>query len=547
MLPILQDGCDTKAISACRYGKLVRAPCRIERPLTRRVLAPRTLADTSMSTKPSSETRRVVIVGGGFGGLEAAKALAGTDVAITLIDRANYHLFQPLLYQVAMAGLSPAEIASPIRAILAGQTNIRVVLGDVTHVDVDARTVEVGRETKQTFGYDWLIVAVGAQTSYFGHDDWEVHAPGLKHLEDALEIRRRVLLAFERAEREPDARARRRLLTFAVIGGGPTGVELAGAIAELSHYVLARDFRSIDPRETKVVLVEAGERILPSFATSLGQSAVEQLQELGAEVRTRVRVVGIDDAGVSLESGDEADQLPGLGAGRTRERIDSATVVWAAGVKANGLAQKLGAPTDRQGRVIVGSDCTIPGHPEVFTIGDMARFEEKGQVLPGVSPVAMQQARYVAKIIRWELESVGHPPRSPFSYFDKGAMATIGRSRAIAEARGIKMHGFIAWLAWLFIHIWYLIGFKNRIMVLLNWTWSYVSYRRGARLITSTGWTPDLEGEAGRKAEKAEKAELSTRDRPAASEPPATAPSLLEGARAPESARPRARAASPTS
>jgi len=494
----------------------------------------------------STEAKRVVIVGGGFGGLGAAKALAGTDVHITLIDRANYHLFQPLLYQVAMAGLSPAEIASPIRAIVAGERNVRVVLGHVTHVDLEARVVHVDNEAQQTFAYDWLILAIGAQTSYFGHDDWEIHAPGLKHLEDALEIRRRVLLAFECAEREPDVRARRKLLTFAVIGGGPTGVELAGAIAELSQFVLARDFRSIDPREAKVILVEAGARILPSFAPSLAQSAVEQLRELGAEVRTGVRVVDIDDAGLSLESGDEADELPGLGAGRTRERIHSATVVWAAGVKANPLAQKLGVPTDAQGRIIVGKDCSIPGHPEVFAIGDMARFEEKGQVLPGVSPVAMQQARYVSQLVRWELGSIGHPPRSPFSYFDKGSMATIGRSRAIAEARGIKMHGFIAWMAWLFIHIWYLIGFKNRVMVLLNWTWSYLSYRRGARLITSTGWKPDL---------KAEQAAFSMRPRPAAPLPEAPlqpvaqaiAPSLLEGARAPESDRPRARAASPTS
>jgi NADH dehydrogenase len=479
----------------------------------------------------STETRRVVVVGGGFGGLEAAKALAGADLEITLIDRANYHLFQPLLYQVAMAGLSPADIASPIRGILAGQNNVRVVLGDVTHVDLETRKVHVGNEKQQAFAYDWLVLAIGAQTSYFGHDDWEVHAPGLKHLEDALEIRRRVLLAFERAEREPDVRARRKLLTFAVIGGGPTGVELAGAIAELSHFVLARDFRSIDPREAKVILVEAGARILPSFSPTLAQSAVEQLQELGAEVRTGDRVVGIDDAGVSLEC-----------AGSTRERIESATVVWAAGVKANGLAEKLGVPTDRQGRIIVGDDCSVPDHPEAFAIGDMARFEEKGQVLPGVSPVAMQQARYVAQIIRWEMDSLGRPPRSPFSYFDKGSMATIGRSRAIAEARGLKLHGFIAWLAWLFIHIWYLIGFKNRLMVLLTWTWSYLSYRRGARLITSTGWRPGLE------AEQAEQAALSTRHRPASlQQAPATAPSLLEGARAPESGPPRARAASPTS
>ena len=455
----------------------------------------------------TTERKHVVIVGGGFGGLEAAKALEGVDADVTLIDRANYHLFQPLLYQVAMAGLSPADIASPIRAILADEPNVRVVLGDVRRVDVEARVVYVGEEAVR---YDWLVVAVGAQTSYFGHDAWEAHAPGLKHIEDALEIRRRVLLAFERAEREPDARARRKLLTFAVIGGGPTGVELAGAIAELSRYVLGRDFRSIDPREAKVILIEAGPRILPSFATSLGQSAVEQLQELGAEVRTGLRVVDIDAAGVELESATDADDVPGLGSGRARERIGSATVVWAAGVKANRLAQELGVPTDKQGRVIVESDCSLPGRPEVFAIGDMARFEENGNVLPGVSPVAMQQARYVGKIIRWELESVGRPPREPFSYFDKGSMATIGRSRAIAEARGLKMHGFIAWLAWLFIHIWYLIGFRNRVAVLLAWTWSYLSYKRGARLITSTGWKPDLE------TAQAEQAVLSTRSRPAA-------------------------------
>ncbi len=437
-----------------------------------------------------AKRKRVVIVGGGFGGLETAKALAHEPVDITLIDRANYHLFQPLLYQVAMAGLSPAEIASPIRGILSAQKNVRVMLGEVTHVDLEAREVRVDNES---LAYDWLVVAVGARTSYFGHDTWETHAPGLKHLEDALEIRRRVLLAFERAEREPDSRERRKYLTFVVIGGGPTGVELAGAIAELARYVLGEDFRSIDPREAKVVLIEAGPRILPSFASSLGQRAVEQLQEIGAEVRTGMRVVGIDALGVELEDNAQADELPGLGSGRERERISSATVVWAAGVKANSLASKLGVPSDKQGRVIVEQDCSLPGHPEAFAIGDMARFEANGSVLPGVSPVAMQQARYVAKTIRWELQSEGHPPRAPFAYFDKGSMATIGRSRAIAEARGLKMHGFIAWLAWLFIHIWYLVGFKNRVIVLLNWTWSYLSYKRGARLVTSTGWVTSLE------------------------------------------------------
>jgi NADH dehydrogenase len=498
-----------------------------------------------------ADRKRVVIVGGGFGGLEAAKALDGAPVDIVLIDRANYHLFQPLLYQVAMAGLSPAEIASPIRGILAEQKNVRVMLGDVTRVDFDLRAVRVGSgDTHEDVAYDWLVLAIGAQTSYFGHDEWEVHAPGLKHIEDALEIRRRVLLAFERAEREPDARVRRKLLTFVVIGGGPTGVELAGAIAELSRYVLGRDFRAIDSREAKVVLIEAGERILPSFSPSLAQSAVEQLHELGAEIRTGVRVVDIDDLGVELEKGVEADDLPGLGAGRARERIGSATVVWAAGVKANGLAKTLGVPTDRQGRVIVGKDCALADHPEVFAVGDMARFEEKGNVLPGVSPVAMQQARYVGKIIRWELESDGRPPRDPFSYFDKGSMATIGRSRAIAEARGLKMHGFVAWLAWLFIHIWYLIGFRNRLAVLLNWTWSYLSYKRGARLITSTGWKPNLE------AEQAEQAVLSTRHRPNARPPSQSqeaahalpeVPALHEAARSPESDRRPARAATPSS
>jgi NADH dehydrogenase len=452
-----------------------------------------------------AEQKRVVIVGGGFGGLEAAKALDGAPVEVTVIDRANYHLFQPLLYQVAMAGLSPADIASPIRGILSEEKNVRVTLGDVTKVDLTKRYVEVGTEIVP---YDWLVLAVGARTSFFGHDEWEVHAPGLKHIEDALEIRRRVLLAFERAEREPDARERRKLLTFVVIGGGPTGVELAGAIAELARFVLGKDFRSIDPRESKVLLVEAGDRILPSFSPTLAQSAVEQLQELGAEIRTGARVVSIDDKSVEYEAGAVADDLPGLGSGRERKRILSATVVWAAGVKPNALAGTLGVPTDRQGRVIVAKDCSIPDHPEVFCIGDMARFEENGNVLPGVSPVAMQQARYVGQLIRWELESDGRPPREPFSYFDKGQMATIGRSRAILEARGLKMRGFLAWLGWLFIHIWYLIGFRNRLAVLLNWTWSYLSYKRGARLITSTGWTPHLE------ERQAEEAVLSVRHRP---------------------------------
>jgi NADH:ubiquinone reductase (H+-translocating) len=444
--------------------------------------------------------KRVVIVGGGFGGLEAAKALDGADVEIVLVDRANYHLFQPLLYQVAMAGLSPAEIASPIRGILHGQKNVRVILGHVTRIELENKRIVIG-EAGEELTYDWLVVAVGARTAYFGHDEWEPFAPGLKTIEDALEIRRRVLLAFERAERIADARERRALLTFVVIGGGPTGVELAGAIAELARNVLTGDFHSIDSREAKVVLVEAGPRILPGFPEDLAQSAVEQLAELGVEVKTHARVTSIDEDGAMLEMGGP-DDVPGLGDGRDRERLRSETVLWAAGVKGNALAQSLGVPLDKQGRVIVGKDCALPGHPDVFAVGDMARFEEDGKVLPGVSPVAMQQARYVAKIIRWESESDGRPPRGAFSYFDKGSMATIGRSRAIAWARGIKMHGFIAWLAWLFIHVFYLIGFRNRISVLLNWTWSYFFWARGARLITSTGWhAGDGDGNAPKTAE----------------------------------------------
>jgi NADH dehydrogenase len=436
--------------------------------------------------------RRVVIVGGGFGGLEAAKALGRADVDVLLVDRSNYHLFQPLLYQVAMAGLAPSEIASPIRGILSEQRNVRVVLGDVTRVDLEGRRIEVqdpGGGEPWTERYDWLVLAMGARSSFFGHDEWERFAPGLKSVEDALEVRRRVLLAFESAEKVDDPRQREKLLTFAVIGGGPTGVETSGAIAELAGHVLAKDFRAVDPRQTRVVLIEAGPRILASFPADLAESAVEQLAELGVEVMTHSRVTTIDRDGVDLTR-QSADDATGLGPGQARERIHAATVIWAAGVCASALGATLGVSLDRQGRIIVGHDCSIPDHPEVFAIGDVARFEEDGKVLPGVSPVATQQGRYVARLIASEAETDRPPPRQPFHYFDKGSMATIGRSRAIAWARGIKMTGFIAWLAWLFIHIFYLIGFKNRLVVLFNWFWSYVWYKRGSRLITRTGWRP---------------------------------------------------------
>lgn len=445
----------------------------------------------SSSNNMERKKRRVVIVGGGFGGLEAAKALDGADVDVLLVDRINYHLFQPLLYQVAMAGLAPSEIASPIRGILSDQENARVVLGEVSAIDLANRTVVIQNPTgggSATETYDWLILAVGARNGYFGHDEWERHAPGLKSVEDALEIRRRVLLAFERAERAKDDRERRQLLTFVVIGGGPTGVEMSGAIAELSMHVLAKDFRSIDPRQSRVVLIEAGPRILPSFPDSLAASAVEQLSEIGVEIMTATKVVAIDERGVDLE-GDSADEVPGLGAGRERERIHSSTVLWGAGVRANALSAGLGVPLDRQGRVLVERDCSLAGFPTVFAIGDMAHFEEDGKLLPGVSPVAMQQGRYVARLVKAESRSVEPPARKPFSYLDKGSMATIGRSRAIAWAGGIKLSGFLAWMAWLFIHVFYLIGFRNRFVVLVNWFWSYVSYKRGARLITATGWT----------------------------------------------------------
>jgi NADH dehydrogenase len=427
---------------------------------------------------------RVVIVGGGFGGLETAKSLDGAPCDVVVIDRANYHLFQPLLYQVAMAGLSPAEIASPIRGILGQQQNARVMLGTVTGIDLDARRVKLGSDVVP---YDTLVLAVGAQSTYFGHDEWERFAPSLKTLEDALEIRRRVLLAFERAELATDPAERMRHLSFVVIGGGPTGCELAGSISELARYALSRDFRSIDPRETRVVLVEAGERILPSFPEDLSQSAVEQLAEISVEVRTRSMVVEIDESGVEIQEAGPPAGAAGTGAPPERERIASSTVVWGAGVRANDLGRSLGVPVDRGGRVEVLPDCSVPGHPEVFAIGDMARLDQDGHPLPGVSPVAMQQARHVGKLLRAEL-SGGTKPRAPFHYFDKGSMATIGRSRAIAFARGIKMHGFLAWMAWLVVHLWYLISFRNRVFVLLNWGWSYIAYARGARLITTTGW-----------------------------------------------------------
>jgi NADH dehydrogenase len=408
----------------------------------------------------------VVIVGGGFGGLTAAKELDGAPVRVTVLDRTNHHTFQPLLYQVAMAGLSPADIAQPIRSVLRYERNATVLMAEASAIAGDERRVYLTDGT--WVDYDFLIVACGAETSYFGHDGWAEAAPGLKSLEDAITIRERVLLAFELAERIDDPRRREHLLSFVVIGGGPTGVELAGALSELSKFVLDRDFRRIDPSAAKVRLVEAGPRILPSFPDDLAESAVAQLHEVGVEILTGRKVTAIEPGLVRFE-GDE--ELP------------CSVVLWAAGVKANPLTATLGAPLDRAGRVMVEPDCSVPGQPRIFVIGDAARLDGKdGKPLPGVSPVAMQQARTVCKSIRRAI--VGRDTL-PFRYFDKGSMATIGRSRAIAMLDRMHMSGFLAWLAWLFVHIWYLIGYRNRLIVMITWAWSYFTYGRGARLVVS--------------------------------------------------------------
>ncbi len=404
----------------------------------------------------------VVIIGAGFGGLTTAQSLKRAPVRITLIDRTNHHLFQPLLYQVAMAGLSPAEIAAPIRSILRKQKNVTVLLDEAVDVNFSERIVCL---RDSTLNYDYLVLATGGRTSYFGHDEWEIFAPGLKDLDDAVEIRRRVLMAFEAAEKETDPERRRELMTFVVVGGGPTGVELAGAIAELARFVLARDFRNIHPEAAEIILLEAGPTILPSFAPVLSASAERQLTDLGVKVRKGALVTNIDEHGVYL--GDE--------------KVMAATVIWGAGVRATDLTARLGAPMDRAGRILINGDLTIPGHHNVFAIGDMTYLEQDGKPLPGVSPVAMQMGRRVARNIQNDLAG---KPYEEFHYFDKGSMATIGRKAAIAELRKLHLSGFLAWMAWLMVHIFFLIGFRNRFAVIFNWAWSYFTYQRGARLIT---------------------------------------------------------------
>ena len=404
---------------------------------------------------------RVVIVGAGFGGLEAATHLGRAAAEVTVVDRRNYHLFQPLLYQVATAALSPADIAGPVRGILRRQANTNVVLGTVTGIDLRGRAVLIGA---RRLPYDQLVIATGARDAYFGHDEWAVVTSPLKTIEEAIAMRRRILLAFERAEDSSDDAERRRLLTFVIIGGGPTGVELAGALAELAKAALARDFRHIDPTTARIVLVEAGPRLLPSFPEHLSAVAAQALRRLGVELRLGVKVTGCEINGALL--GDEW--------------VESRTLIWAAGVAASPAAAWLGVKPGRGGRVPVGADLTLPGHPEIFVIGDTAEVKEAG--LPGVAPVAKQQGLYVARAIAARL--AGKPPPGPFRYRNLGNLATIGRKEAVIDFGWLHLTGRIAWLVWSVAHIYYLIGFRNRVAIALDWLWSYVTYQRGARLIT---------------------------------------------------------------
>jgi NADH dehydrogenase len=401
---------------------------------------------------------RVVILGGGFGGLYAAKTLRGAPLRVTIVDRRNHHLFQPLLYQVATAALNPSDIATPIRSVFAHQKNVDVLLGEATAIDLAKKIV---RLTDGEVAYDYLIVATGATHSYFNHPEWERPAPGLKTIDDALEIRRRVLLAFEAAERESDPARQRAWLNFVIVGGGPTGVELAGALSEIARQTMIRDFRRIDPSSARVILIEGKDRVLPTYPPPLSAKAATQLERLGVEVMTSAQATEVNEREVRVGE----------------QRIPTRTVLWAAGVQASPLARSLGVPLDRAGRVIVEKDLSIPGHPEAFVIGDLAAFEE----VPGVAPAAIQEGTHAAKNI--VLLASGKATR-PFRYKDKGSLATIGRAAGVADFGRVKLSGFIAWAAWLGIHIFFLIGFRNRLLVILQWAWAYVTYQRGARLIT---------------------------------------------------------------
>jgi NADH dehydrogenase len=404
----------------------------------------------------------VVILGGGFGGLSAARALRKAPVRVTLLDRRNHHLFQPLLYQVATAALNPSEIAVPIRHILSRQRNVTVLMAEVTAVDAAAKNLVLA---DGECSYDYLVIATGATHSYFGRDDWAPYATGLKTIEDALEIRRRVLIAFEQAEREKDPAKRKAWLTFVIVGGGPTGVELAGALSEISKHALARDFRAIDPTSAKIILLQGGDRILPTFPPVLSEKAMKHLKDLDVDVRVNARVTAIDADNVHIGA----------------EAICTRTALWAAGVAASGIAKTLGVPLDSAGRVEVTPDLTVPGRNEIYVVGDLASLKQNGQPLPGVAPVAMQGGRHAAKNIR---HAVGGEPLEPFVYKDKGSLAVIGRGSGVAAFPKSNWSGFIAWWAWLLVHIFFLIGFRNRVIVLLQWSWAYATWQRGARLIT---------------------------------------------------------------
>jgi NADH dehydrogenase len=423
---------------------------------------------TAFKTGRGMEEKQIVVLGAGFGGLTFCQILNHPQARLTLIDRQNHHLFQPLLYQVATAGLSAPEIAQPIRSILSDRPRVTVLLDQAVDFSLEGKKVSL---EKNTLNYDYLILALGGVTSYFGHPEWEEFAPGLKSLDDALRIRRQILLSFERAENELDEAEHDRLMTTVVVGGGPTGVELAGAFSELARHVLKSDFRRIDPTQARIVLIEAAPRILSHLSPELSASAQGQLESMGVEVRTNTKVKSITQSLVELEHG---------------QILTAENIIWAAGVAANPLTPKLGVELDRAGRVKVMPDLSLPGHPEVFAIGDMALvLDEEGKPVPGVSPAAMQMARHAARIVLDELDlGPRRAPRPPFKYWDKGTMATIGRSAAVAKIGSLEFNGFPAWMAWLFVHLIFLIGFRNKLAVLLQWAYSYVAYKRGARIVT---------------------------------------------------------------
>lgn len=422
-----------------------------------------TTPDTTHEQTPATVMPRIVIVGAGFGGLTTAKALAHASAHVTVIDRQNHHLFQPLLYWVATAGLSPADISSPIRSILHKQQHTEVMMAEVTGIDLEQQRVLMG---EHSLPYDYLVLATGAYDNYFGHPEWEQYAPGLKSITDATAIRRKILLAFEAAEIESDPRKIQSLLTFVLVGAGPTGVEMSGAIAELAHKALASDFRHIDTKSARIILVEAAPRILGTFPPSLARKTKRKLERMGVEVRENSPVTQVDEHGVVIDG----------------EYIEAHNIIWSAGVSASPAGKWLGAETDRAGRVKVESDLSLPGHPNVFVIGDTATITQNGKPLPGVAPVAMQEGRYVASLIMQRI--AGKEQHRPFHYLNKGNLATVGRSYALVDLGPLKMTGFFAWVMWLVVHIFYLIGFRNRVVALFQWAWTYLTYHRGARLIT---------------------------------------------------------------